>query len=168
MAPLITRVNVKILVRNREMQNNDLRKSNQRAKANLNEYDNPVGHVPLLNWGFWQRATTSPEPNKYPKTGGLNIEHLDAHYYPDNAEVCDDVICKVCNGRDILAIEAHYVRELDMKNGAEYMTKHGYPCCRKKYAHYLEQARAKIEGVYLALWHDCDRIFEELEKQQDN
>lgn len=150
------------------MKKRDLRKSNQRKKVDLNQYENPVGHVPLLNWGYWQRATTSPEPSDNPSAAGLRTEHIDSYYFPDHAEVCENVICKVCNGRDVLALDAHYVQELDMKNSAEYLSEYGYPCTRKIFSIFLEQARAKIEAVYLALWHDCDLIFEELEKQKEN
>lgn len=149
------------------MSKNDLRKSQQRKKSTFEQYEHPIGHVIALNWAHFRRATTSPTPNKYPKTGGLSTVHIESHYHADHGELSELVIGKVCSRRDLFALEAHYVLEMDNVNGSQYMAARGHPCDRKRFSVYLEYARAKLEAVYKALWHDFDKAFKQFKEYKE-
>jgi len=129
--------------------------SGQRNKSVLSKYENPTGHMILLNWGNGQIAKIHATSNNNP------------YHCAENAETCDQVIHKVCNERDVLSLQAHYVLQENMKMSAELLSELGYPCNRKTFSAYLEQARAKVEGSYLGLYHDCDHIFDQLKHEQE-
>jgi len=129
--------------------------SNKRNKPVLGNYENPTGHTILLNWGNCLIAEISKRSTDTP------------YHCAENAEVCDQVIRKVCNERDILSLQAHYVLQENMEMSAELLSELGYPCSRKQFSIFLEQARAKVEGSYLGMYHDCDRIFDQLKLEQE-